>query len=355
MSTGVTHLSHEAVSHVQMLTRGQRGAMLAVALGAGYMLLRQRLLPKWIVRQWFLLSATALIIPSSVLVYLFDTLRYLGVPRSWVQRIGVFVLSCAFKAVWWVNPQIRMHVRFDANEDGKPACWDDIPRTNIAFTLNHTSFWDPFELIGITPMSHLMQMRTLMKSSLRKIPIFGGIFDRVGHFPVYFTSDEDGNFHVDKERQAVVSQHVNAHLRGGGSLVFFPEGTVNKTPGTLQPFRFGTFTTIMEHRLPVYYMVAVGGEKTWAPQMPYGGLPADVHIRIGAYPIDFDKMSGKSVAVGLQQRMQQVRDEIASEVTSAETAQRRRESPVSESQETKPLRVAPLCNSRKAHAATAMA
>ncbi|TPP43040.1 Acyltransferase family protein [Leishmania donovani] len=350
------HGVHETAARLPHLTGRQQGALLAVALGTGYTLLRQRLVPKWIMQKWFLLSSTALIIPSSALVYLIDPLRYLGVPRRCVQSICVLIFGCVFKAVWWVNPQIRMHVQFDANEHGKPGCWDDIARTGTAFTLNHTSFWDAFVMVGITPMSHLIQMRTLMKSSLRKIPIFGGVFDRVGHFPVHFKSGEDGNFHVDKEKQAIVSQHMRWHLRLGGSVAFFPEGAVNKTPETLQPFRYGTFATVIEHRLRVYYVVSVGSEKTWPPRMACGGLPADVHIRIGAYPIDFDRDSSRNVAVGLQVRMQQVRDEIAAEVAAAEERRRRRRNgPVSEAKGAKTLDIAPPHTAREAHPTRATA
>ncbi|GET85711.1 acyltransferase-like protein, copy 2 [Leishmania tarentolae] len=355
MGASATRVLHEAAARLPQLTRIQRSTLLAAALGAGYTLLRQRLVPKWVMQKWFVLSSTALVMPSSVLIYLIDPLRYLGVPRRWVQSMCVVIIGYAFKAVWWVNPQIRMHVRFDANEHGKPACWDDIARTGTAFALNHTSFWDAFEMVGITPMSHLLQMRTLMKSTLRNIPIFGGVFDRVGHFPVYFKSDAGDNFHVDKEKQAVVSQQMRWHLGLGGSIAFFPEGSVNKTPETLQTFRYGTFATIIEHQLRLYYVVSAGSEKTWSPRMAYGGLPADIHIRIGAYPIDVDKDSSKTVAVGLQERMQQVRDEIAADVASAQEAGRQSKGSVSEAKESKTLDSASLHAAREAYATRAMA
>ncbi|KPA75602.1 putative mitochondrial acyltransferase-like protein, copy 2 [Leptomonas pyrrhocoris] len=322
MSSAVVRASREAAAQLpRHLSKAQvRGTMLALALGAGYTLLRCRLVPLWIARRWFLLSATAIIMPASALLYLIDPLRYLGVPRRVVQSVCLFIMAFAFKAVCWANPHIRMHVQFDANVDGKPTSWADIPDKGIALTLNHTSFWDVFEVIGLTPMSHLRRTRTLMKASLRKIPIFGGCFDRVGHFPVYFKSDEDGNFHVDKEKQAVVATHVAGHLRRGGNIVVFPEGAVNKNPETLQTFRYGTFATIFEHRMPVYYLVSLGNERTWPAQHPYGGAPADIRVRIGAFPIDFDKENSKVVAARLQQRMQQVRDEMAAEEAEADAA-----------------------------------
>lgn len=321
MSATVSRVTGEIATQLSHLSRAQqRGATLALAIGAGYTLLHRRLLPQWVMRHWFLLSATAMIIPSSALLYLIDPLRHLGVPRHVVQSVCVFIMAYAFKAVWWLNPQVRMRVDFDANVDGAPVSWADIERAGVALTMNHTSFWDVFQMIGLTPMSHLRRMRTLMKASLRKIPIFGGIFDRVGHFPVYFKSDEDGNFHVDKERQAVVARHVDWHLRHGGSIVVFPEGAVNKHPETLQTFRFGTFATIFEHRMPVYYMVSINNEKTWPPQMPYGGLPANIRVRIGRFPIDFDKEDSKEVARRLQAKMQAVRDEMVAEEAAAAAA-----------------------------------
>nr|CAJ2466790.1 unnamed protein product [Leishmania braziliensis] len=352
MGAAVARVLHEVAACLPRLPPARHGTLLAVALGAGYVLLRQRLVPKWATQKWFLLSTTALMIPSCALAYLLDPLRYLGVPRLCVQNVCVFILSHSFKAIWWLNPQIRMHVKFDANGDKKPACWDDISRTGVAFMLNHTSFWDPFQMIGITPTAHLMQTRTLMKSSLRKIPIFGGIFDRVGHFPVHFKSDSACSFEVDKERQAQVQQAIDAHLRLGGSLAMFPEGAINKHPQVLLTFRYGTFATIIKHRMEVYYMVSVGSEKTWPLGMLYGGLPADIYIRIGAYPIDYDRDSSKSLAVGLQKRMQEVRDEIAAEVAAAEEAERRRRGLVSEAKETIIRSVKPLRAAREAHAAT---
>lgn len=284
--------------------------MVAMALGAGYVSLRCRLLPRCLMRAWFFVTVLLTVFPASALLYLLDLLRYLGIPRRWVQHLCVLVMVAGFKAAWLLNPQIRMTLQFDAGPDGKPTSWKDVSHHGIAIALNHTSFWDVFEVLGLMPVSHLLYSRTLMKSSLRKIPIFGGVFDRVGHFPVYFKSDEDGNFQVDKERQAAVQVDVNEHLRNGGNIIVFPEGAVNRTPLTLQPFRFGTFATIFEHRLPLYYMVAVGNEKTWPATAACGGDPADIHVRFGAYPIDFDTQDSKQVAKEMQEVMQQRYNEV---------------------------------------------
>lgn len=273
-------------------------------------LLRLRWVPIPLMRAWFFLVNLCIIFPTSAMTSVIVQLRRVGVPLRYTQRLCIVPLVCAFRAVWWLNPQIRMSVEFDANVDGKPRGWEDIALHNQAFIGNHTSFWDVFAFLCLAPMRHLIHTRTLMKASLREIPIFGGIFDRVGNFPVYFKSDEEGRFEVDKERQAAVQSGVDAHLRSGGDLAIFPEGAINKNPRVLQTFRFGTFATIFEHRMTVYYFVHMGGEKTWPRWTMVGGMPTDMHIRAGRFPIDFDKEDSKQVARRMQLRMQTVYNEL---------------------------------------------
>ncbi|KAG5487882.1 hypothetical protein LSCM4_07563 [Leishmania orientalis] len=285
-----------------------------IAFVMWYALLRQRLVPVMLMRLWFLLVNVVAILPVAALTKVIVQLSRIGVPAYYVQRLCIIPLVLAFRMVWWLNPQIRMHLRFDLDESGKQLSWKDIRLHHGVYVGNHTSFWDVYAFIGLTPLMHLLNTRTMMKSSLRKIPIFGGIFDRVGHFPVYFTSDEDGNFHVDKEKQAVVQVRADAHLASGGSLAIFPEGAINKHPRILQPFRFGTFHTIFKHRMEAYYMVHAGGEKTWPWWAVVGGMPADLHVRVGRFPIDYDHEDSKDVARRMQRHMQKVYDDMLAEV-----------------------------------------
>ncbi|KPA75601.1 putative mitochondrial acyltransferase [Leptomonas pyrrhocoris] len=293
--------------------------MTSVKLGAAlgfavwYLLLRMRWVPVPLMRAWFFLVSLCIIFPTSAMTSILVQLHRLGVSAYHTQRLCIVPLVCAFRAVWWLSPHIRMHMQFDANVDGKPTSWADIELHHQAFVGNHTSFWDVFAFLCIAPMSHLVHTRTMMKASLRDIPIFGGIFDRVGNFPVYFKSDEDGHFEVDKEKQAAVQVGVEAHLSSGGSLAIFPEGAINKNPRVLQTFRYGTFATIFEHRMPVYYFVHLGAERTWPRWTMVGGMPTDMHIRAGRFPIDFDKEDSKAVAHRMQLYMQKVYNELLTE------------------------------------------
>jgi 1-acyl-sn-glycerol-3-phosphate acyltransferase len=285
----------------------------AVAFVVWYTLLRLRWAPVPLMRAWFFLVNLCIIFPTSAMTSVVVQLRHLGVPTYWTQRCCIVPLVCAFRAVWWLNPQIRMSVQFDANINGKPTSWADINLHNQAFIGNHTSFWDVYAFLCLAPMRHLVHTRTLMKASLRQIPIFGGIFDRVGNFPVYFKSDEDGNFQVDKEKQAAVQVGIDAHIRSGGNLAIFPEGAINKNPRVLQTFRYGTFATIFQHRMTVYYLVHLGGEKTWPRWTMVGGMPTDMHIRAGRFPIDFDKEDSKQAAYRMQMCMQKVYNDLLTE------------------------------------------
>ncbi|XQJ24478.1 acyltransferase-like protein, copy 1 [Leishmania guyanensis] len=287
--------------------------VLWTAFAIWYVLLARRFVPVKLMRVWFLLVNLFTILPVSAVTKVIAQLGRLGVPTHHVQRLCIIPLVLAFRTVSWLNPQIRMRLRFHCDEKCRQLSWRDIPLHNCAYVGNHTSFWDVYAFIVLTPLRHILNTRTLMKSSLRKIPIFGGIFDRVGHFPVYFKSDSACSFEVDKERQAQVQQAIDAHLRLGGSLAVFPEGAINKHPQVLLTFRYGTFATIIKHRMEVYYMVHVGGEKTWPWWTMLGGMPADLHIRVGHFLIDYDRDSSKDVAWRMQQHMQRVYNEVLNE------------------------------------------
>ncbi|KAK7202097.1 acyltransferase-like protein, copy 1 [Novymonas esmeraldas] len=288
-----------------------------VAFIVWYVLLRQRLAPAPLMRAWFLFVAVLTIFPVSALTRVIVQLSRLGVSTHVVQRLCIVPLVLAFRVGWWLNPQIRMHVTFDADETGTPLSWQRIHLSGGAYVGNHTSFWDVYAFVCLSPFSHLLNTRTMMKASLRNIPIFGGVFDRVGHFPVYFASDAEGNFEVDKERQAAVQVHVDAHLQHGGNLAIFPEGAINRHPRVLQTFRFGTFHTLFKHRMHAYYFVHVGGEKTWPWWTMIGGLPTDLHIRVGAFHIDYDREDSKAVALRMRQHMQRVYNEIVAQTEGA--------------------------------------
>ena len=277
----------------------------AVAFAAIYVGLWQRLLPLKVMRGWFALVLIVNLMLTGFFTFLADSLKYVGASRKTTQMLSTYVCVVTFRSIVYLNPQIQIYIDESAQK------WADIPGPS-AIVLNHCSFWDAFLFVGTAPVNYIWNCKTLMKSSLRKIPIFGGVFDRVGHFPVYFKSGADGDFSVDKDRQVEVGERVSAHLQDGGRIAIFPEGAVNKTPHVLQTFRFGTFATIFQHRLPTYYFTVVGNNVTWPGNEALGGYPATIFVKVNKFDIDFDKDEVKAVAAKLQETMQKQLDDMFS-------------------------------------------
>lgn len=100
---------------------------------------------------------------------------------------------------------------------------------------------DSLLITALIPPEIARNLRSMIKLALFSEPVFGYICKAVGHFPVYFKGAKTGDFSVDKEKQAKVGEEVDAFIGSNGGLVVFPEGQLNPTPRTLQPFRRGAF------------------------------------------------------------------------------------------------------------------
>jgi len=172
---------------------------------------------------------------------------------------------------------------------------------------NHTSFLDTLIAAGFgLPAGVLWRCRTYMDSALFKLPILATVCLCVGHFPVYFTSGDDGVFKVDTERMKKVDEKVDAHLRSGGPggapgwLCFFPEGQVNKTPDKILPFRYGGMKKALDFDARIVTFVCVGNQTVWPKKAQVGGFPGEVVY--GTKPIALDgckAMVAKARAEGL--------------------------------------------------------
>lgn len=141
---------------------------------------------------------------------------------------------------------------------------------------NHTSFFDTLLFTKVVPATMLMRLRTYMDNHLFKLPILATVCRSCGQFPVHFKSTAEGVFKVDQEKAAEVDKLVNEHLKDGGWLCFFPEGSMNKTPDTLLPFRYGGMKKAIEYDARFLSFVAVGNPDVWPKKAQIGGLPGSV-------------------------------------------------------------------------------
>ncbi len=103
---------------------------------------------------------------------------------------------------------------------------------------NHLSYLDPLLLMALFP-----RHKTIVKSSLFSIPIFGQMLVCSGYMP----SDAGGK-HTDILVRQMDS--MNAFLAAGGNLFIFPEGTRSRS-GRLGNFNKGAFKIAKKQRAPI--------------------------------------------------------------------------------------------------------
>ncbi len=111
------------------------------------------------------------------------------------------------------------------------------PATSYVFVANHQGAYDIFSIYGYLPH----KFRWMMKASLRKIPLVG------------YACEKAHQIYVDKSSPAALRrtmQRAEDVLRGGTSLVVFPEGA-RTWNGKMRPFKRGAFILANEFALPL--------------------------------------------------------------------------------------------------------
>jgi 1-acyl-sn-glycerol-3-phosphate acyltransferase len=118
------------------------------------------------------------------------------------------------------------------------------PNTSYIFVANHQGAFDIFLIYGF--MGH--NFKWMLRKGIQKIPFIGRACTSAGHIWV----DERGS----KGMMQTIRQALNT-LRGGMSLVIFPEGTRTKT-GHLNPFKKGAYQLAGMMKLPMVPMTIEG-------------------------------------------------------------------------------------------------
>lgn len=130
---------------------------------------------------------------------------------------------------------IRTEVKGHENIDTK---------TSYVFVANHQGAFDIFLIYGY--LGH--NFKWMMKKSLKKIPFVGTACEFAGHIM------------VDRSSKASIRETMHKAektLRGGMSMVVFPEGSRSKN-GRMQPFKRGAFLLAEELSLPVVPLTIEG-------------------------------------------------------------------------------------------------
>lgn len=199
---------------------------------------------------WFVLGAClTLWLPMLALLLVitrpFDKQRYwVGL---WFRKLAV--VTCTLNPLW----RFRTSGTYPANRRG--------PFVAVS---NHESFVD------ILLISHLpWEMKWLSKIEIMKIPVLGWDMVLAGDIPV-----ERGT-----TRSAVKAmQRCTEVLKGGGSVIIFPEGTRSETSEML-PFKDGAFRLAIDAGVPILPLV-VRGTGTALPKHGWRFGKSNAEVRV---------------------------------------------------------------------------
>jgi 1-acyl-sn-glycerol-3-phosphate acyltransferase len=204
---------------------------------------------------------------------------------SWIPPRGDWVYRVA--RVWskgvLFTSGVRVTARFDAPID--------LTRQHV-FMANHRSLFDIPALLATLPG----QTRFLAKRSLFQIPLFGWAI-RAGGF---ITIDRKN---LSSARESF-AQAV-ARLRGGTSILVFPEGT-RSTVEELLPFRRGGFLLALKSGLPIV-PVGIRGSREVQEKKSFLIRPGTISVEYGV-PIE----SGEFSVSRKEELISQVRERMLS-------------------------------------------
>ena len=144
------------------------------------------------------------------------------------------------------------------------------PGQNYVYAANHRSAMDIFVLAAILPGKFMW----VAKESIFKIPIIGQVLARLGSVP------------VDRSNVQKTMRSLNlaaARVRGGLSVIIFPEGTRAETPEIL-PFKKGVFVMAFKAGQPIV-PVSISGTRAIQPRGSFRVSPGPVKVVISK-PID---------------------------------------------------------------------
>jgi 1-acyl-sn-glycerol-3-phosphate acyltransferase len=137
---------------------------------------------------------------------------------------------------------------------------------NYVYAANHTSYLDIPIAIGYVPDN----LRLTLRSSLTRIPIWGWAL-MVSPFLILDRTNP--------QRAERMIRRAVERIKGGASVLFFPEGTRTPT-GVMQPFKRGAFHLAFEAGVPIL-PVAIVGAYNILPRnrfLPKWGERAEIRI-----------------------------------------------------------------------------
>ncbi len=163
--------------------------------------------------------------------------------------------------VRWILRTYRIHVEVSGLEN--------VPTSAPAlFLSNHQSLVDIATIIDTLPPA--VPWRFVAKKELVRVPIFGWCLITTGQIII-----DRGN----REKAVRSLERAAARIRGGVSVIVFPEGT-RSAAGSLRPFKSGPFHLAVAAQVPIV-PVTVSGSQRITPKGSLNVHPGTVRITFG--------------------------------------------------------------------------
>lgn len=191
---------------------------------------------------------------------LLSTLVFFLLALGTVILFGPKTCSAIFPPLWsrLNSAVIPMRVKVSGAEHIDPA-------QSYVVASNHGSLLDIFVLYGWLDMD----IKWVMKTELRKVPIIGYICEKMDH--IYIDRSDS--------RAAVASINQAKHkITNGTSVIFFPEGT-RSADGKLGKFKKGAFRLAVDLNLPIL-PVTISGTRDILPKGSLDLFPGTVQMTI---------------------------------------------------------------------------
>ncbi|HEX4045337.1 MAG TPA: AMP-binding protein, partial [Gammaproteobacteria bacterium] len=175
----------------------------------------------------------AALIMAITLLFLYAIVRFTpmktaaAVCRYWAKGLCIMI-GCPIKKIGAFPPQ---------------------PNTPFVYVANHASYLDAIVLLSILPAG----TRFVGKKELFSQPILGTMIRRLDYLPLD---------RIDLPKGIEDTQHIEAALAAGDSILIFPEGTFGYTAG-LRPFRLGAFKIAAEQGIAVCPIALQGTRSIW--------------------------------------------------------------------------------------------
>lgn len=131
---------------------------------------------------------------------------------------------------------------------------------------NHQSLIDVWALFGKIPL----QFRWIVKSEIRKVPIFGYTLERAGH--IYIDRK-------NRESASISLETASRKINKGTSVIIFPEGTRSED-GHLLRFRMGGAIIALKSGVPIL-PVTINGSRFVLPKNTLAVMPGKIEIVVG--------------------------------------------------------------------------